>query len=595
MGVWLEFAIDYDIPLGGTNGSWTLVKNWRYGVIIQYLLDGSVWNHVDNEVAIGCQLTTFNNNDNPSLNNGKTFGFNNKYPNATSNSAGSFEPLIVLCYYPSGFGTGYWQPTPVNGGGYFKQWDISSQGNIYYLEGENQIGDTPTFKERLITGFDGDDYPEFAAATTIITYPTIVATDAVYNPRGIPVYTDSGDAIIFNGQVRADNNQYHIGFALSAIHRGGNKYLYQTAPRTYENYIGPFPLNGYWDIGNGTNNAGGIVVTCEDYVMINHHGEFWKASQTNYFFLYSKLGLPLAIFGITIPEAVAQYGRYAMPKSAGNTFAGNLVMHDGVLYAYFNDESVHSAIHRWKISALDTIGRLDVVLNPPTAKVIPGFNILENLPYRDNAFTGNSNIHFPVAPYFNNDDDYLISQTSRQSADPNFIDHSTQFRGTTTDRVYNYDLDPTGLTTSMDVIGNLNLALNTAVEALSPTAGGMYIDILDAGGKKIARTFAEYVPTTGNPTTLRCNKTTNASASNIFTATDSLFILSAWRPQPVRWHITSAGVVFSWGEYTSDLLAFEDPTCDWSTPTTLQVFYDAGPATVGRACSFQQDMYRTIV
>jgi hypothetical protein len=53
----------------------------------------------------------------------------------------------------------------------------------------------------------------------------------------------------------------------------------------------------------------------------------------------------------------------AFPMGAGNAFSSAFVKVDSIYYLYHNDESVHGAVHRWRISGLNTLAEQSVLLN----------------------------------------------------------------------------------------------------------------------------------------------------------------------------------------------------------------------------------------
>jgi len=151
------------------------------------------------------------------------------------------------------------------------------------------------------------------------------------------------------------------GWHLGGVNVGGNKLLWRAAMGTTRQYRGPFPVDGAFDIGNGTNNAGSTVMASGRSIFWGYHGEFWKGSEVNKWMHVYDDGLLVGQFGVAGPVAA---NMEALPEMAGNSFAAFLVkLASGDSYLYTNDESQHGGVHRWKINGLATIKEQTIPIN----------------------------------------------------------------------------------------------------------------------------------------------------------------------------------------------------------------------------------------
>jgi hypothetical protein len=337
---YLEFNIDYSKPLAPNNGSWTLVKNWRASIPANYYQD-----FITNIFKF---VTTLSNN--------RTYGL------LENLSTSKFEVVELPASGPVRF-TGIATSDAVQ---------ILPDGSLakYAIAGLNQ----PAYWQKFpLQGFDGSNNPVWTigGGDTLATIPKVGGGDPVdwgtYPMAG--AVTSSGIVVSFDKDVEMLGHGY--GYHLGGIRTGDNKFLWRTAKATTPAYQGAFPADGGFDIGNTVQYPGGVALAMDRNIFWGYHGEFWKSSQVNKWNQVYDDGLFIGQFGITGPEVA---GQIAAPMMAGNVFSANLVKDaNGDVYLYHNDESHHAAIHRWKITGLNTISEQTIaVVVTPSGKGLLG-------------------------------------------------------------------------------------------------------------------------------------------------------------------------------------------------------------------------------
>ena len=323
---YLEFAIDYSKPLSANNGSWTLVRNWRYGVEKPYYKDFRT-NIFRNVITLG---------------NGKT------YATLTDWSVAD-QPRPEIIELPAAANIRY-TGLRLNA---FENFVLESDGTLITLEGDGNPGKQAVWHRQTLTGFDQDNNPLWAGRETDLISPAGVQQDPLCDGLSQPVKTSGGIYPVFNAWVVTPQGKGK-GFRLGALKKGKSEWLWLTSKSTSTDYHGPMPSDGTFDAGNGVQYPGGNVYVIDKHILWNYHGEFWKNSQTNIWNHYFENGLMAGQFGITSPDG-ENISPEAFPMGAGNVFSSALVKVGPDLFLYHNDESVHAAIHRWKISGLNSI------------------------------------------------------------------------------------------------------------------------------------------------------------------------------------------------------------------------------------------------
>ena len=312
---YLEFQIDYSLPLGPTNGSWTLVRNWRPGVPSGY----------DNMYARMKYVTTFSN--------GRTYA-----------SVGG-----LLCELPS---TGLLRSTGII---------LPSYGSLYAdgsLRVESVTNSIETWTTQALTGFDGNNNPIWGTPTTLASTPLTDADPQDLfdsNVMRVGAMTTGGTLVSYDYQAYETWNTQHRGYHLGGVLAGSDTWLWLASDSTPTNYCGGLPDDGTFDIMNGVGNAGGAVMTMDRHIIYGYRGEGWKNWETNKYRHYYEDGLFVNEFGVIDDFTEAQAGM------AGNAFNDWLVeLADGSVYLYHNDESFHGGVHRWKIDGLDTVAEQSI-------------------------------------------------------------------------------------------------------------------------------------------------------------------------------------------------------------------------------------------
>lgn len=323
---YLEFQVDYSKPLLPNNGSWTLVKNWRHSIPAEYFQE--------NMFNIFRQVVT--------LSNGKTYTFVEK--------VGDDIRTPELVEMPSSGNlrfTGIMLEPFAN--------DILGQdGSLRRLVTSTNVGDSGYWEVQTLTGFSNNN-PVWSAPSKVAYLPKIKSNDPANGNISWPTVTSTGINLVFNN--RKENTGYH----LAAVKNGTREYLWKTSPVTTTDYTGPMPKNGVFDIGNNVEYPGGHVYAMDRNVFWNYHGEFWKNSQTNIWNHFYDNGLMVGQFGITSLEGEALH-KESFAMGAGNVFSSTLIKVGSEYFIYHNDECVQGAIHRWRISGLNTIAEQTINL-----------------------------------------------------------------------------------------------------------------------------------------------------------------------------------------------------------------------------------------
>jgi len=318
----MEYSVDYSLPLGGTNGSWTMTKNWAVGL-------PNDANH--------CYFGGNNGLTNVvTLSNGHTYGFLFNYVN---NSSDLYE---LPASGPLRF-TGYTfvnATTPL----------IYADGTLRY--NVTNSGQTSlTCYSQPLTGFDAQNNPVWGSPATIASVALNSTTDPI--PwSAFPMRTEitaSGIVVDFDG------NQAQSGYHLGGIPLGGTTWKWEASPSVN----GPpwFPQNGAFDIGNGVQYAGNYAMALGRDIIYGYHGELWCSGEASQWVDYYDNGLMVGRFGT---YGDAEISSVAIDGFAGNSFSPTLVQAaDGNTYLYHNDESNHGGTLRWLISGWNNITTLE--------------------------------------------------------------------------------------------------------------------------------------------------------------------------------------------------------------------------------------------
>ncbi len=328
---WLEFAVDFTKPLlpgdpmaAGGNASWNLVKNWSALVSPPSI----------SENGVGDGLNTV-----MTLSNGRTYGLvQNKHDEQNGRR-----------------GTSLHRRSSIHG-------DRNQQGHhLAHANGDlrsaSVANGVQTISKQALTGFDGFGQSDLgnghgAGALHRRAPPirTIAARSAA--PRGpqFPI-TSSNIVISFDQSVGTNAN---TGMHLGGVKVGATSWLWEASPAASTvNYADPAQQTGLFDIGDGTNYGGNCVQVIGQNVVYGYHGEFWSNAEANQFMHFWDDGLFVGEFGVANKNITG-----AQPGVAGNDFNPSLVLVNGQLYLWHNDENNHDAMHRWRLDGANAISEM---------------------------------------------------------------------------------------------------------------------------------------------------------------------------------------------------------------------------------------------
>ena len=319
---WLEFKVDYSIPLGGHNGSWKLVRNWKRNT------------EKDNEYYRLRFVYT--------LSNGKTY---TQIPIVGTNVNSIYELDETTGLRKVDFESTFY-------GGWYLQKDGSLQRYTNSGVSDNK---TLVWEKRDLTGFDANNNPKWDGVETLVQL-TGQNEQAPYFRYGIGFNTPvipsiSENNVLFSWESHKPGlsaGGYHLG----GIKLGQSNWKFKTMPSTTTDYTGDFPTDGRYDIGNGVQYPGGPAIVIDDLIFAGYHGEFWKQSSVNMWHIFKDDGLMVGLFGVLGPDV---RGQIAAPGSAGNVLSANVIKYGSNYYLYHADENSHGGINRWKISNLESI------------------------------------------------------------------------------------------------------------------------------------------------------------------------------------------------------------------------------------------------
>jgi hypothetical protein len=323
----LEFKVDYSAPI---ESSWKLVANWG-GALDPRRYAGSF----DGLQAVH------------TLRNGRTYGVVRRY------DLGINEVVELT---PAGLrATG-------------EKLEI---GTKLYADGSERwhaprFGGLKVF-ERSLRGFDDAGNPTWDAPRALGGIAHLRDTDPY--PHDVPLVGGVNEAtypITASGVLVSFNPGTAQGFHLGGIKLGEDRWLWRASPSGNWDVDDAGNIrvkDGRYEIGNGVQYLGNVVVTAGRNVIYGYHGEAWRGGQANQWLHFYDNGL-----------FIGQFGRPGVPgktdptpaaaEQAGNTFSPQLVTVDGQVYLWHNDEHGHGGIHRWRIDGLDQIRLLEAPIEP---------------------------------------------------------------------------------------------------------------------------------------------------------------------------------------------------------------------------------------
>ncbi|WP_282179027.1 FlgD immunoglobulin-like domain containing protein [Maribacter stanieri] len=321
---YLEFDVDI------VTGDWSFAKNWMNNFI-----DGK-----DNEFHRLKWVTT--------MSNGRTYAF--------QEVLSSQWEVVEL----SAFGLRYT-------GIYIDKSDTAifmEDGNIRKFDAIQVITNerSPLFwREKTLIGFE-DNNPIWGDEIIIGSTGNIDANSPIFRStigHNFPPRADTSSDLLISFEGGSSNTDYASDkYHLGATKKNGEGFLWKTAIGTDPSYTGDYPNNGMFDMGNGVQYPGGVILVKERSIFWNYHGEFWKNMQTNKFQHVYDNGLLLGVFGVAGNEqnnGSEVWGQIGVPGMAGNNLKGDIVKISEDYYILHGDEGHHGAVHRWKVSNLKSI------------------------------------------------------------------------------------------------------------------------------------------------------------------------------------------------------------------------------------------------
>ena len=522
---YLEFLIDYSKPLDANNGSWQLVKNWGANISTIY----------DQGDMIRAQIT---------LSNGRTYG---RLRGTGVNSNTNYVVELVE--------GGTTRLTSVTLSGFT---NILPDGTKIIKPNEPLAGGQVIYYKYPLTGFDSNNDPVWSSTSeTIATTPVLTNNDPIPAEDFNGKITSTDKIITFNPEkYTAGNGQdFHLG----AIKKGDNKWLWKVSRGTAPGYIGDFPPDGSFDNFNTVQYAGGLSLVTGQNILWNYHGEFWKQSQTNKWNHYYDNGLFVGQFGALTSDYT---GQESFPEGAGNVLAASVVNVGGITYLYHCDESVNAAVHRWKITGLNTIN-VQTCNYTLGSSPIDGADLMAGL--TRNITITNNNGWVSSAPYEsnNNGNNWKVT-TGLKSYDPFApVDILAMYTQPSGSRFVTRDLGTNLGLSSWSVKGQISFPSNSPVDP--STQGGSYFEVLDNNDKVIARLWES----TPDYTNYRVNANNTILIQNI----NSERAKYITKDEPFEVSCNGGAFTFKYMSYTQTTTSLIDNTANWQNPTKIRLYF----------------------
>lgn len=517
---YLEFEIDYALPLQLGNGSWTLVKNWV----------GNVDTAKDDNFNRLKYVTT--------LSNGRTYAF--------ARVPGTKFEIIELTATGIRY-TGVETTSLLS--------TLEKNGDIYYLT-NTYIGQTTQWKKQALTGFDGSGNPQYGSLTTVAS--VLAAThdpvaELIYN--GIKTDTD-----VLISLVPDITGEVGLGYHLGLIKAGDTEWLARTAKGTHDNYMGEYPDDGRYDIGNQVQYGAAFVTSIERSIFMEYHGEFWKNKQTNKWQHYYDNGLLLNVFGITGPEALAISLR-AAPSMAGNVIHCTFVKVGDDYYLYHCDESYHGGTHRWKISGLNTIQENTINITKtgiPAAPALDYVNLMEGLPF-DSIVPNNTAgwTKYPATEINSGGEQWNVQtsvHTYKKEEKDIWVRNWPGASGLTT--WVKRDLGTNTGLTAWSIIGEM-------AYPMAGELGDNFIDVLDSADRVIVRISR---PALSYPT-----MAIKANSTSIVEGNEITIHYVMRKLQPLSIEADGEDITVTIADYAPVTVSIYDALADITNPTTLRL------------------------
>ncbi len=323
-GKWLEYSVNSDRTLAGTNGSWTLVKNWGYGL-------GTNFKNNTFEGFTGVAT----------LSNGRTYAVAYDY-STTPRTRAIFE-------------------LPATGNLRLTSCPQTTSAAIYAdgsLRSQTLASSVSTITKKPLTGFDASGDPLWGAPVTLAKVPGVVGTNPAYgaNAGGPRLPMTLSNKVVF-----FDNSYKRAGMHLGGIDLGASTtWAWEASPG-----IGAsspvdlqIPLwgDGSYDAFQDIQHPGGGVDASGRSVVYVYTGQFWAGMGAQQLMHFYDDGLFIGQFGT--PGSAAASPTVIPPGAAGNPQMPAMTVFNGKTYLYVTDENQHGGIHRWRLDGLDTVAEL---------------------------------------------------------------------------------------------------------------------------------------------------------------------------------------------------------------------------------------------
>ena len=324
------------------------------------------------------------------------------------------------------------------------------------------------------------------------------------------------------------------------------------------NYMGEYPDDGAYDIGNYVRNAGNYMQVVDRSIFWGYNGEFWKGLQTNKYNHYYDNGLFVGQFGVA-GNVAKESGIEAYPGMAGNANSGTYVKVGDDIYLYHCDENAHAGVHRWKISNLYSIQEQQMAVvksGTPDQPVSECTDLMSGLPYNQTLIDGTAGWTRNLPDYNNAYYDQLTIATNRTTYKESERDiFLLSYPANAGKTVWIKKNLGTNVLPGWTISGD-------AAWIESAQAGDGWIDVLDNADRVIAR--LNRVDNWPNGA-MKANNTTIASGN-----LDVMFpVFNKLQPFSISASATSIRITYA--NYPPVDVPVMDPLADITRPTTLRL------------------------
>lgn len=554
---YLEFEVDYSKPLdNGINGSWKFKRNWSAGVIAAN----------DNQY--------FRMRDVATLSNGRTYFLSLLNTSPYNNNYHAVEAVTG--------GTLRYSGVPLGNDNDFFKYVLNKDGSLITTAAPG-LGQTGNWTVRPLAGFDGSNNPTYGTPYVIASVPAITGQDAVgHAGEGLfsSPFTSDSTLVIFNPSDANNPTGRGIGYHLGGVKK--DKWKWQSSYVTSVDYMGDFPDDGRFDIGNNVQIPGGWASVVDSSIFTSYHGEFWKNSQTNYFNMFHQSGLMITQFGSNSLSIRDQYPNLTegYPTNAGNALTGRAVKVGNNIYLYHSDEGKHQGVHRWKLSGINSIKiqTADIVKTGILSLAAPTYtDLLADLPKRDIVplSVGNWTMNTP-----SNGITWtaVTGRTTYKKGDRDlYMKHRN---ASVSSESIQRDLGTIGSMANWNLTCDWSLEGNNVSHGTNGALGGAYWDVLDNTGKIIHRVIT--VEDTPYPMiNIRVNSTNVVHDLR----TSITGIINYY--QAVELKKVGSTITFKYGPYQSTIPDVFEAGANASFPKTIRVTMFTNGANYDRVFDFK--------